>query len=131
MHTRAVSPLLAKDAAGTPEVPAPVVHEGGKAMLSHSLIAKIEKEPGTAADECRDGNRDAHRGPQRGKRRDSARQKESETQRQKKKSQTQSELPRRRHGQIQSEKDKERENQEHKARVRDPLPAWPAPGCQA
>ena len=41
---RAVSPLLAKDAAGTPEVPAPVVHEGGKAMLSHSLLANIKKE---------------------------------------------------------------------------------------
>ena len=27
--TRAVSPLLAKDAAGTPEVPAPVVHREG------------------------------------------------------------------------------------------------------
>ena len=75
MHTRAVSPLLAKDAAGTPEVPAPVVHEGGTAMLSHSLLAKIEKEPGTAADECRDENTDAHRPQQEGQ---SERQRETE-----------------------------------------------------
>ena len=54
-------------------------------MLSHSLIAKIEKEPGTAADECRDENTDAHRAQQKGKGRDSERQKESETQRPKKK----------------------------------------------
>ena len=48
--TRAVSPLLAKDAAGTPEVPAPVVHEGGRAMLPHNLIAGIGKETDTDTD---------------------------------------------------------------------------------
>ena len=47
---RAVSPLLAKDAAGTPEVPAPVVHEGGRAMLPHNLIAGIGKETDTDTD---------------------------------------------------------------------------------
>ena len=61
MHTRAVSPLLAKDAAGTPEVPAPVVHEGGRAMLPHNLIAGIGKETGTATDKYRDGDRDGRK----------------------------------------------------------------------
>ena len=55
MHTRAVSPRLAKDAAGTPEVPAPVVYEGGEAMLSHDLVAETE----TDTDRYRDGDRDA------------------------------------------------------------------------
>ena len=46
-YARAVSPLLEKDAAGTPEVPAPVVYEGGEAMLSHDLVAETETETDT------------------------------------------------------------------------------------
>eukprot|EP00435_Cladocopium_sp_Y103_P047879 s1801_g14.t1 len=33
LHTRAVSPLLTKDAAGTPDVPAPVLH-GGVSLIN-------------------------------------------------------------------------------------------------
>ena len=75
--TRAVSPLLAKDAAGTPEVPAPVVNEGGRAMLPHNLIAGIGKETGTATDRYRDGDR----GKGEGREKNSERRKESERQR--------------------------------------------------
>ena len=78
--TRAVSPLLAKDAAGTPEVPAPVVNEGGRAMLPHNLIAEIGKETGTATDRYRDGDR----GKGEGRGRNSESRKESERQRHKK-----------------------------------------------
>ena len=78
--TRAVSPLLAKDAAGTPEVPAPVVNEGGRAMLPHNLIAGIGKETGTATDRYRDGDR----GKGEGRGRNSESRKESERQRHKK-----------------------------------------------
>ena len=78
--TRAVSPLLAKDAAGTPEVPAPVVNEGGRAMLPHNLIAGIGKETGTATDRYRDGDR----GKGEGRGRNSESRKESERQRRKK-----------------------------------------------
>ena len=55
VYARAVSPLLEKDATGTPEVPAPVVYEGGEAMLSHDLVADTETE----TDRYRDGDRDA------------------------------------------------------------------------
>ena len=83
-HTRAVSPLLAKDAAGTPKVPAPVVHEGGRAMLPHNLIADIGKETETAADKYRNGDRDGDRGKQRGER-ERQREREREREREKKK----------------------------------------------
>ena len=56
-HTRAVSPLLAKDAAGTPEVPAPVLREGGRAMLPHNLLADTGVETETTTDKYRDGDR--------------------------------------------------------------------------
>ena len=55
VFARAVSPLLEKDATRTPEVPAPVVYEGGEAMLSHDLVAETE----TDTDRYRDGDRDA------------------------------------------------------------------------
>ena len=102
MHTRAVSPLLAKDAAGTPEVPAPVVNEGGRAMLPHNLIAGIGKETGTATDKYRDGDRDGR--------------KESERQRHKKR-ERQREIPGRRQRQIQTKRERERENEKDKARA--------------
>ena len=50
IYARAVSLLREKDATGTPEVPAPVVHEGGRAMLPHNLIAGIGKETDTDTD---------------------------------------------------------------------------------
>ena len=57
VYARAVSPLLEKDATGTPEVPAAVVYEGREAMLSHDLVAETETE--TDTDRYRDGDRDA------------------------------------------------------------------------
>ena len=62
VYARAVSPLLDKDATGTPEVPAPVLREGGRAMLPHNLVADTEVETETTTDKYRDGDRDEDRG---------------------------------------------------------------------
>ena len=57
VYARAVSPLLEKDATGTPEM-----REGGRAMLPHNLLADTEVETETTTDKYRDGDRDEDRG---------------------------------------------------------------------
>ena len=59
VYARSVSPLLEKDAIGTPEVPVPVVRRGGEAMLPHDLVAETETE--TDTDRYRDVDRDRDR----------------------------------------------------------------------
>ena len=59
VYARSVSPLLEKDAIGTPEVPVPVVRRGGEAMLPHDLVAETETE--TDTDRYRDVDRDRER----------------------------------------------------------------------